>query len=324
MALPMRRAAAAGALAALCWSTAAAAAPVRFVAMGDMPYDWPQDGPRMAKLIAAANATMPDFLVHVGDIKSGVTRCTQESYARVLKLFAQSQAPLVYTPGDNEWTDCRRTTDGGYDPVEGLEVVRSMFFTSAESLGRRPMPMAVQASEPGFATYVENRRWQIGKVLFFTVHVVGSNNNLRLNSAAARKEYGDRMRADYAWLKESFAAAKRSGAGAVVLFFHGDPLFELPFPFRTGFNDWIAALEHEALGYPGPILIVHGDLHRLTLDHPIRALATGKVLANLVRLEVPGYPDVEAVRVTVDPDVPQPFAFTLLNRGKALAAPPVR
>src|SRR5262249_39249148 len=94
------RMAAAAAVAAFCWGMAAAAEPVQFVAMGDVPYVWPRDGLRPEKLIMAANAAKPDFLVHVGDIKSGGTPCTEASYRQVLDMFAQSEAPLVYTPGD--------------------------------------------------------------------------------------------------------------------------------------------------------------------------------------------------------------------------------
>ena len=28
--------------------------------------------------------------------------------------------PVVYTPGDNEWTDCHRASAGGYLPTERL------------------------------------------------------------------------------------------------------------------------------------------------------------------------------------------------------------
>ena len=33
--------------------------------------------------------------------------------------------PLVYTPGDNEWTDCHRANNGAYNPLERLAFVRS-------------------------------------------------------------------------------------------------------------------------------------------------------------------------------------------------------
>ena len=36
--------------------------------------------------------------------------------------------PLVYTPGDNEWTDCHRANNGKYDPLERLAALRAMFF----------------------------------------------------------------------------------------------------------------------------------------------------------------------------------------------------
>ena len=45
------------------------------------------------------------FIVHVGDIGS-VQRCTQAGLNIVKNMFQSSKNPVVYTPGDNEWTDC--------------------------------------------------------------------------------------------------------------------------------------------------------------------------------------------------------------------------
>src|SRR3954447_20423674 len=81
-------------------------------------------------------------VVHVGDIHSGSQYCT-ESYDRsVAQLWTRFQQSLVYTPGDNEWSDCHKTKEGGHvrdatgnpvdygdgDPVANLDLVRSIFF----------------------------------------------------------------------------------------------------------------------------------------------------------------------------------------------------
>ena len=34
----------------------------------------------------------------------------------VFDLFARFKDPFVYTPGDNEWTDCHRTNNGAHWP----------------------------------------------------------------------------------------------------------------------------------------------------------------------------------------------------------------
>lgn len=297
----------------------AAAEPVRFVVFGDMPYEWPGDLARFADLIAASDALEPDFLVHVGDIKGGGSPCTEEAYRTVLDLLQRSASPMIYTPGDNEWTDCRHESAGRYDPSERLSLLRRLFFPPGQSLGGAPMPVEAQSEEPGFAAYVENRRWRIGDVLFATLHVVGSNNNLEFDEAGDA-EHRERMRAVLAWLRSAFFEARRAGAGAVVLFFHGDPLFEVPFPFRAGFNGFIAALEEQAAAFGKPVLIVHGDTHQLVLDRPVRT-PSNELMRKLVRLVVPGAKTIEGVAVTVDPEADPPFQFARVPGGERLLAP---
>ena len=42
--------------------------------------------------------------------------------------FDDFKDPLVYTPGDNEWTDCHRTNNGSYLPTERLAKLRELFY----------------------------------------------------------------------------------------------------------------------------------------------------------------------------------------------------
>jgi hypothetical protein len=297
----------------------AVAEPVRFIAFGDMPYAWPKDLVRFSELIDAGNRLKPDFMVHVGDIKGGGAPCTEEAYRTVLDLLERSGSPLIYTPGDNEWTDCRRPSAGGYDPAERLSVLRRLFFPPGRSLGRNALAVEEQSRAPEFAPFVENRRWRIGEILFATLHVVGSNNNYGFD-AASDEEHRERMRAVFAWMDETFALAKQSGAEAVVLFFQADPLFEIPFPFRTGFNAFIAALERRVRSFDKPVLIVHGDSHLLRIDRPLRT-PENRIVSTFVRLVVPGAYNIEGVLVTVDPSSDPPFAFARVPGGKTLKAP---
>lgn len=96
-----------------------------FAAIGDVPY-----GPHeeFAALIDKINTQSLAFTIHVGDIKSGSTVCSDETFLSVRRLFDRFNRALVYTPGDNEWTDCHRLNNGRYDPLERLEKIRQLFL----------------------------------------------------------------------------------------------------------------------------------------------------------------------------------------------------
>ena len=294
--------------------------PVTFVALGDMPYNPPRDNDRFARLIDAINRAKPAFSVHVGDIKGGGTPCTDAVYRKIYNDFARFEAPLIYTPGDNEWTDCHRKSAGRYDPLERLAVLRKLFFPDRNSLGRTKIPLEVQSDDPNYADFVENRRWSVDGVLFATLHVVGSNNNLGRDNRMD-EEFRLRNRAALAWLDGTYTEAARTGAKVLVLFMQADPLLEYPFPVRTGFNDMIAALEDNASDWRKPTLLVHGDTHQLYIDRPLRPVGNSERLLHFVRLEVPGASTIEAVRVTIDPNLPQPFRFALVLDGRPVDFP---
>src|SRR5262249_24932387 len=60
-----------------------------------------------------------DLVIHVGDLHSGKQFCTEAYDRSIYDLWTRFQAPLVYTPGDNETTDCIKKAEGGglYNPV---------------------------------------------------------------------------------------------------------------------------------------------------------------------------------------------------------------
>src|SRR5438477_6150732 len=86
-------------------------APVTVAVFGDAPYGTsPNDVSQfnaMPGFIAAINSDLDVSLVlHVGDIHSGKQFCTEAYDRAIFDLWTSFRAPLVYTPGDNEWTDC--------------------------------------------------------------------------------------------------------------------------------------------------------------------------------------------------------------------------
>lgn len=298
-------------LAALLLATAPVSAePFRFVALGDMPYRLPDDYAAFERLIARINATTPAFSIHVGDIKSGGTPCDDAGFAKIRDYFDSFAAPLFYTPGDNEWTDCHRPAAGGFVPAERLAKLRTMFFDRAESMGQVRMPYRRQADEGTYPEMVENAIWSHRGVLFATIHVVGSNNGLERNSDSVT-EFERRDAANLAWIDTAFRTARDQDARAVVIAFQADPLFEIDKPWEYGnfgFKMTIAALASGAGSFGRPVLLIHGDSHAFVLDNPLKD-STGQILKQVWRLEVMGAADVHAVEVSVDPDDPGVFGF---------------
>lgn len=242
------------------------------------------------------------------------------------ELMKTVWAGVVVT--DNDWTDCHAAKAGGYDPVERLTKLRSVFFDGNESLGQRKMRVERQSENAEYSKFRENVRWRYGDVMFITLHMPGENNNLG-RTPAADSEYRERNTANLAWLKDAFAAAKKEASRAVAIFTQANPLFEHRFPamraklFRTapppvkpsGYADFLSALESEVLDFGKPVVLVHGDTHFFRVDKPLFRSEEagpanfGRQIENFTRMEVFGFPESHWVRVVVDVNDPQVFTF---------------
>jgi hypothetical protein len=289
-----------------------------FVALGDMPYGQSEQSyPPYLGLIAAVNQSNPLFSIHVGDFKSGSTECSDQEFSEQLKHFSTFEAGVVFTPGDNDWTDCYRRSNGSYDPLERLAKLRQDFYKPNESLGIKPFALVSQpAADPKHSLYVENQRWVVDKVLFVTLHIVGSNNNFETRDVQAASEFFARDAANIAWIREAFTLAERNQYRAIVFAFQANvfisrSMFE-DFPAWSGFRNSIGqTLLPLAKEWNKPILIIHGDGHQLHFDHPFKI--KGQVMSNITRLEVPGASDVRAVKVTVDLSKDHIFGISLIS-----------
>lgn len=287
-----------------------------FVVLGDMPYTLPDDYVRFERLIDRINGIDPVFTLHVGDIKSGSTPCSDENFTKVKDEFARFKGPLVYTPGDNEWTDCHRENAGKFDPLERLEKIRSMFFPDAKSHGAAPITVERQADlMPDHKTFVENARFQTQGILVATVHAVGSNNNFEIRDQKSAEEFFRRDKANVAWIEDAFRKAQADGAPAIVFAMQAN-MFEQRnaeggLDRQSGFLNTVNAIAKGAEAFGKPILVTYGDSHFLDIGR--MSDAEGKPLKNVFRLQVPGEDIVEAVRVLVDPKNPAVFSFQLIS-----------
>ena len=148
--------------------------PYTLAVIGDVPYSPAQEA-RLPGWVDRINADADvDMVAHLGDIKAGST-CTDEYYAMIRHQFDRFSDPMVYTPGDNEWTDCHHPAAGAYDPLERLNAVRKVFFDEpGHTLGEHPMRVRSQKRDG----YPENVSFTRRDVAFAAVHIVGSNNDV--------------------------------------------------------------------------------------------------------------------------------------------------
>lgn len=285
------------------WAALAGAETWRFAMIGDTPYSDSErrELPRMLDAIAESHV---DFVVHIGDIKNGQSRCDDAVFKDRLQLFDSNPAPFIFVPGDNEWTDCGRLSNGAYDPLERLAALRKIFWQKPDSLGRKRIALERQ---PG--TYSEHSRFRLGPALFVTLNLPGDDNNYGLRSEP-RREFLERNPVVLAWLKESFALARREKLAGIVLLFQANPgfaRFSEGLPHR-GFRDFLETLRQETLGFSGQVVAVHGDSHISRIDQPLRD-DNGKKIPNFTRVETFGYPLMGWTRGIVDTDSPTLFRF---------------
>lgn len=269
----------------------------RFFAIGDMPYHLPEDLQRFERLTTSLNKENPAFSVHVGDVKSGGTPCSDEYLLKMHEYFQQFQHPLIFTPGDNEWTDCHRTAAGSYDPNERLDKVREIFYRENKSLRHSLLSHTTQNNFPGYEKFVENALWVYDNITFGTLHVVGSNNNLKTDSTAVNEEYQERDTANLFWLGEIFKQANANNSQGVALFLHASLIYGDS--ENNGFRNFTQRLREEAMSFDKPILMVYGDHHRFLIEKPL-VYDDGKVLKHFTSLMVFGDKDMHAVEIRVN------------------------
>jgi len=293
-------------------TTPAGAEPFSFVALGDTTYAQPADDPIYGTLIDAVNAARPAFSIHVGDTK-GYGDCGRAFQESQRAFFGRFASPVFYTPGNNEWADCWKANRGSADPTAILALMREVFWSKPESLGGTRAPLAREADEiPEFAEFAENARWTFGGATFATLNLAGSHNNQELRVEKYWREFARREQANLAWVKAAFAAARSAGQRAVVLAFHSNPFDEVLRYEGGPFEPVVAAIAREADDFDGQVLIVHGHYHQFIIDRPLTALdldKPGVSHPNVTRLQVYGWPDMKAVRVSVDTSKPWVFGF---------------
>jgi hypothetical protein len=293
----------------------ASANPLTLAVYGDAPYGTtPTDTAELQATPAFIDSIngdpKVDLVVHVGDIHSGKQYCTADYDRTVAALWTRFKDPLVYTPGDNEWTDCHKAAEGGGtydattnqvvhvrdadgnlvdhaggDPVANLGLVRSTFFpTPGLTLGGRKKQVVSQADQhdpahPGDAAYVENVLWEQSKMLFVTIDLPGGSNNdndiwygAPTMSAAQSDEIAARTGADLRWLDTAFAQATADHVQGVVIVAQADMWdTEKGAAHQAAYEPFVRSIADHTKALAQPVLMLNGDSHVYRSDDPLAA-----------------------------------------------------
>jgi len=248
------------------------------------------------------------LVIHVGDIHSGKQYCTDRYDREVAALWTQFEDPLIYTPGDNEWSDCHKKAQGGgaYNPVTGtvdyvldaagqrvdyaggdpianLNLIRSIFFAHpGRTLGggkKRLLSQAVffDRRHPTDRQYVENVMWVQSDVLFVSINLPGGSNNdedvwygAPSESAAQTEERATRTGADLRWLDAAFTFARLTRLRGMAIIAQADMWDpEKGAEHQTGYEPFVRKVAEGSIAFAAPVLMLNGDSHVYLSHNPL-------------------------------------------------------
>ncbi|MCE7914167.1 MAG: hypothetical protein DYH15_05640 [Nitrosomonas sp. PRO4] len=296
----------------------------QFAVIGDMPYSdseyalLEQPDGAIAKAIKELN---PPVLIHLGDFKLARASCSNELFKDRYRQIAQlNPHKTVYTPGDNDWTDCDRLSlnfSQRYDELERLAYLRQIFFQQDELQLGKNIPALIRQQN-----FIENARWEIDQVLFATLHLPGTNNGRAQINRSPVKDALDaadsRDKFNEEWLIQLFdTATSQPKIQAVVIAFHAD-IYEnendnkpaCTVKIRSdcdGYHAIRALISRKAADFKKPVLVIHGDSLAYCLHQPYEKTP------NLWRLNAPGdrvY--IDANRIIFD-SANQDMPFTVMG-----------
>jgi hypothetical protein len=322
--------------------------PLTLAVFGDWPYSANLLNDAHLLLNSVNSDKAVDLVLHVGDIHSGSMPCTSAGILppiatsdpgwnqQIYYLFQQFEEPVVYTPGDNEWSDCHKSKQfSAGAPLKELASVRSLFFAKpGTTLGREQKKVSSQAEDfdpsfPADSQFVENVMWEDSRVVFVTLNMPGGSNNdtspwtgIFSDPAAQVQEVADRSAANIRWLDRAFDAALAHHASAVVVVLQAD-MWD-PEALAAGgaglnqYTPFVQELANLSVRFRRPVLLLNGDTHLYLADHPLAnpSSATGVIhhtqaVPNLTRIVVQGSTNTPAewLRLVIDPRKPQPFSW---------------
>jgi calcineurin-like phosphoesterase family protein len=301
---------------------------VVFAVMGDMPYNDAEkamfslpDG----KIVKAIQELNPPVLIFYGDFNKGNNSCTDSSFKELKGLMANLlPGKVIYTPGDNDWTDCDRTSmKERFDELERLAFIRNLFYSEKAAAMYKDVPNLTRQEGT-----VENAAWEINGLVFGTLHLPGTNDGRMeilktdvdhaLNEADRRDESNDK------WLDSLFEKANAEGKHGLVVTLQADI-----YRPEEGVADKVCDKESRqdcdglkrirdkiatmAKSFNKPLLLIHGDTNGYCFNRPVSEAQ------NFWHFNGPGdYKLPDAAKVVFDPSNKEvPFSVAGLTDSRA-------
>lgn len=191
------------------------------------------------QIINDINASNLAFTIHDGDIGAPYDGLQQDGYIGAvcdinggttledkIALLDTFSKPLIYTPGDNEWSDCFSNfiySPFALNPSNNLDKIRQLSQSDpTKSLGVKKMKIMRQPNYP------ENVMFSYGKILFVTINIPSGDNCPQLNVVDETVVLGDcseadaRQQANIQWLTLAFQEANAKDMKGVSITVHAD------------------------------------------------------------------------------------------------------
>ncbi|RPH60833.1 MAG: hypothetical protein EHM89_08250, partial [Acidobacteria bacterium] len=246
--------------------------PIVFSAVGDVPYSTGEISEFQEHMDNLDLYSGSEFLVHLGDIKSGGGTCAESWYQSMAASLRTLSIPAFIVPGDNEWNDCSNPTQAWGLWVKHLMAIEQ-FFCGVPLVER-------QSVRP------ENFAFVKSGVLF-----IGIN---KVSGGLGSGETQTRLQQDGDWITLQMQS-KGNSVRAAVIFAQARPSGS---PLES-------MLGNAASAFGKPVLYIHGDGHSWTYDE-------GYLEPNITKVQVDRgsitHPPVH-VTVTMDPDLSNAFLF---------------
>lgn len=218
-----------------------------FSAMGDVPYS-SSEVPILRTQIQNHNKYSPsEFMVHVGDIKSGSQACSQSWYRMVATDLKVLAVPTFIIPGDNEWNGCS-------NPDQGWGWWFLYFNEFETNFCGAPVAERQSVRHENFAFVKKG-------VLFIGINLVSS-------PVLNQTQWNQRLQQDADWVKAQFQAKVGQVRAAVVFSQSGPGSIQNLF-----FNQFRTA----AATFAKPVLTTNAaparcscsaEPHRIAASHP--------------------------------------------------------
>jgi len=243
---------------------------LKFTVMGDTPYS-ARDARKLQHQLANLHPTS-SFVVHLGDIKTGLMLCSESWYQQVATILRQSPTLLFIIPGDNEWNDCS-------NPEEAW-TLWTRYFLHFDKQWPTTLHVVRDDRHPENFAFVSNG------VLFVGINLVGGR-------VLDPIEWSLMDRDTIQWI-ETQLQNKKHAILRLVIFGHALP--------SRNHRTFFIMLNRMAQSLRKPNLFIHGDGHGWIKDYPFTA-------QNILRVQVEqgGRANPVTVIVTNDPD--EPFVF---------------